>query len=373
MTPKTGSTSGVANAASGMQVVEGGPGGAGPPWDVPFNRLRARHFTDAGGPVIDRVNVWLVFWGTAWTRTPPPTPSWNDLAADVELILHSPYLSRLRQYRGSLGYESRFDEGVLGGAFAADTPTGSGPSQSPADPPANFTNDDVNTSSDIVGTLVANLITSPSPRLPDPDSDPNLLYIVIAPSDPSLGGSSNGAHFYRAIPPFQSNAHIAWLKWGTNADVLTAVLSHELVEAITDPEGDAIVGVAGTCSNPNSWCEIGDVCENQFVTLPNGVTVQAYWSDADSACIVPTAWPWWYRPPFSQRITDVIALFLAIYGGDPSPFGGRSEAVRDAATLRLLASLAGSLPAEDSEEIRAALGPIADRVARELGSELRST
>jgi len=355
MKPKTESAGGVARAALGVEVVEAGPGGAGPPWDLPSNRLR--RFTDNGGPVIDRVNVWLVFWGTAWTRHPPPNPSWRDLADDVGLILHSPYLSKLRQYRSSLGYADRSEEGVLGGVIAVDT------TQSPADPPANFTDDDV-------ATLIANLITSPLPtfRLPNPDSDPNLLYIVITPSDPSLGTTSNGKHFARTLPPFTARAHIAWLKWGTDPTILTAVLSHELVEAITDPEGDAIVGVAGTCGDPNSWCEIGDVCENNFVTLAPGVKVQKYWSDADSACIVPTVWP--YTAPF-KWITDVIALFLAIYGGDPSPFGGRSQAVREAATVRLLSSLASSLPAEESKQIEAALRPIADRVARELGSELR--
>jgi hypothetical protein len=52
-------------------------------------------------------------------------------------------------------------------------------------------------------------------------------------------------------------------------------MSHELVETITDPEG-------------NAWgpIEIGDVCIPLNDWL-DGVYVQSYWSNVDGACVMP--------------------------------------------------------------------------------------
>jgi hypothetical protein len=49
----------------------------------------------------------------------------------------------------------------------------------------------------------------------------------------------------------------------------------------TDPESDAWT-VTGNQ-------EIGDVCNGVDQTL-NGVTVESYWSAADNACLIPTAY-----------------------------------------------------------------------------------
>src|SRR5205085_12136517 len=76
-------------------------------------------------------------------------------------------------------------------------------------------------------------------------------------------------------------SHIAWVAFGSRA-FISSVFSHEVVEALTDPEGD---GVQVNPTNPSSWNEIGDVCRT--TGLVNGVTVQSYWSQTDSACVIP--------------------------------------------------------------------------------------
>src|SRR5262249_15669333 len=51
-------------------------------------------------------------------------------------------------------------------------------------------------------------------------------------------------------------ARMMWVQYGTRAAV-SAVFSHELVEASTDPEGN---GIQVNPSNPSNWNEIADVC-----------------------------------------------------------------------------------------------------------------
>jgi hypothetical protein len=81
---------------------------------------------------------------------------------------------------------------------------------------------------------------------------------------------------------------LAWIgnPGGAGAvDAITTTFSHELVEACTDPETTANPTWRQTpCSVPTQ-CEIGDVCSS--VARIYGVQVQAYWSQADSSCVIP--------------------------------------------------------------------------------------
>ena len=42
-------------------------------------------------------------------------------------------------------------------------------------------------------------------------------------------------------------------------DRVTGTTTHELVEALTDPEGSAVLGIPGTCRQ-GGWCEIAVIC-----------------------------------------------------------------------------------------------------------------
>ena len=67
-----------------------------------------------------------------------------------------------------------------------------------------------------------------------------------------------------------------------------SVSSHELVEAVTDPQ----VGIATSLSYPLGWYdatngEIGDICNQQHGTINSGgqtFTVQLEWSNSEGAC-----------------------------------------------------------------------------------------
>jgi hypothetical protein len=66
-------------------------------------------------------------------------------------------------------------------------------------------------------------------------------------------------------------------------DMTTSTFSHELVEAMSDP--DTASGWRQTPDPGGNGGEIGDVC-GQIGRL-NGVAVQSYWSNADNQCVIP--------------------------------------------------------------------------------------
>src|SRR5262249_3874592 len=79
--------------------------------------------------------------------------------------------------------------------------------------------------------------------------------------------------------------HYAWFANSGRLGQITGIMSHEAVEAATDPEGTGFLGVEGTCTGAG-WCEIADICGSTGVM--NGVTVQSYWSNRTGSCIVPS-------------------------------------------------------------------------------------
>jgi hypothetical protein len=218
-------------------------------------------FTDNGGPVIPHVRLILVFWG-AWWNTTTSVPTVGQVTDAVVNILTGPYMTSLAQYR-SIG------SGYLQSSVVISEAIGS----SPASPPSAFTNTEVE-------TLLTDMLTAG--LIPGPASDSNLLYLVMMPQGASQPGLL-GEHTY--FDYNGTNLHYGWVaNSGSSLGAVTWVLSHELVESVTDPEGSAVTGTGCTGSG---WCEIGDVC-NGNTAVVNGVTVQRYWSQFDKQCVVPS-------------------------------------------------------------------------------------
>jgi len=211
---------------------------------------------DGGGLVLTHVNVYLVYWGSAWAQN--PTPSADDITKSVASILAGPYMSALAQYRN-------VGSGTLCGNILVTT----------SDPPKTFSSDDV---SNLLKDLI-NMETVPGPN----DMD-QLLYCVIMPVGVSSDQSNViGEHFSPG-----EDILCAWVMNDGTLDSVTTLFSHELVEACTNPHGDGYqFDAPGQCSaSPINWCEIGDICEGIRDDV-NGVIVQEYWSASDSACIAP--------------------------------------------------------------------------------------
>src|ERR1700724_4093148 len=229
------------------------------------------------GPVIPAVKVYLIFWGTSWLATPRPVPYSADIINAVSTILYSPYLSKVDQYDVRLHYGHPSRRGELGGTTIVSSPVGSSGSQSPADPPNPFQDSDV-------ARLVRNLIATRT--LPSPDDELSALYVVIMPKNVS-NVTFAGEHFASSVSGNSNQAHIAWVTNNGTLSSVTTIFSHELVESVTDPEGTAVTGVPGTCSQ-SGWCEIGDICSTRGGL--NGVVGQSYWSCEDQVCVIPTSY-----------------------------------------------------------------------------------
>lgn len=243
--------SGVVAARHLLGVVAGG-GDAGP----------NTKFADNGGLILANVHVYLIFWGTTWGTSPTPTAMAVEDA--VRKILAGPYMAALAQYR-SIG------RGTLVGKTLATF----------SDPPNPFADSDVE-------NLISNRIDAGV--VPNPANDDQLLFLVIMRTGVVSNGSFIGEHSF--FTKSGRRVHYGWVTNSGNLDALTTIFSHELVESVSDPEGSAILGVAGTCSQ-TGWCEIGDVCTSSGVV--NGVRVQSYWSQLDKACIIPAGqdnWRW---------------------------------------------------------------------------------
>jgi hypothetical protein len=224
-------------------------------------------FVDNGGAVIEIVRLQLIYWGSAWGSNPPPTPTSTAITNNVTTLLSSGYMTGLAQYRDiGLGY-------LLGSVVVTSS-----------DPPNSFTDNNVS-------TFVAGLISSGV--VPNLDTDNQTLYCVIMPQGISASNSGFiGEHTYYTDGS-NRRVHFAWVTNNGTLSGITQILSHELVESCTDPEGSAILGTPGTCSG-SGWCEIGDVCESTDGVV-SGVAVQSYWSQQDKACKVfdfpPRAYP----------------------------------------------------------------------------------
>jgi hypothetical protein len=227
--------------------------------------------TDGGGRVLTDVEVILCFWGSFWSTTPAPTPSSETYRTAIEGIVTGPYLSGLRQYRG-VGQGSVIYSEI-----------------NDATSPANNYTD-----ADVVAMLTDRIQNH---GMPAPTTGHNRFYAVIAPQ----GISNSLTQFAGQHQSFTVGGVKAYYAWVDNTGSLTGgnsttkVFSHELTEALTNPDVDTSnnsILVNGTRANGSAVTndEIGDTCNGEFATVDmNGVmcSVQSYWSKSDNTCILP--------------------------------------------------------------------------------------
>jgi hypothetical protein len=215
------------------------------------------------GPLLTAVQVFTVFWGTAWQQSPA-----SDMVSNInnffDYILTSPLMDQLAEYSASgqnIGHGSR---------IGTTTRTTSDPGSSVAD-------------SDIQQLLI-NAIAGNT--LPQPGA--NTLYFVYLPTGVAVtqGGSSscqsfcgyhdnmNGQIFYAVMPSPDCKGCTGSL---AVFNALTSTSSHELCEAITDP-------VPGQGWYDQNNGEIGDICAWKTKQVGN-YTVQLEWSNSANSCI----------------------------------------------------------------------------------------
>ncbi|GLH72695.1 hypothetical protein GETHLI_11970 [Geothrix limicola] len=232
---------------------------------------------DGGGKKLRNATINLIFWGDAWTANPPPSPTLSEVVNDAASILAGPYQLRISQYGAT--------PARLGGIFVSVPGN---------NPPTHFQTSDVQ---DLITSAIA------GGALPEPDEETNdVIHCVFMPpgtnAPPNLGGLHTYANWSEvSIFPFDidinDRSHLAWVAFGSRA-FISSVFSHEVVEALSDPEGN---GIQVNPTNSSNWNEIGDVCQSTGIV--NGVTVQSYWSQSDKACVIPV------NIPLTMQITFI--------------------------------------------------------------------
>jgi hypothetical protein len=224
---------------------------------VPAPAPGTARFVDHGGPVLHAAQIHLLYWGSAWTTTGESSPTPDQITAAARSVVTGPYLTGLAEYRG-------IRPAVLRGSTVVTS----------SDPQRGFHDDEV---SDFLNAQLDARV------VPAPDPDNQTLYIVVLPVGVSAGGDSAefaGEHSY--YTRHGQRIHFAWTADSGSLAAATWILSHELVESLTDPDGSAILGVSGTCEQ-GGWCEIADICPGTAVV--NSVAVDPYWSERAHACV----------------------------------------------------------------------------------------
>jgi hypothetical protein len=214
--------------------------------------------SDNGGPLITTPNVVLILWGAGWGGA--QTPSIGTVQNAANVALSDRYLGDLRSYWPTFGG---------GSIYGTYTITSSSPA-------ANFTNAQVR-------TMITNNINAGV--LPRPTAAGNLLYMCVTQSgstDPAEG--LGGEHTY-AFDNLNNLFHYGWTINDGNIDTVSTVFSHELVEAMTDPEGNSI---QVNPRNASSWNEICDGTAQSYAARINNVKLQSYWLQSKNAYVIGT-------------------------------------------------------------------------------------
>jgi hypothetical protein len=225
----------------------------------------------------------VIFSGSYW-NSKPGLQDRTTLLNSTQSILSGPYLSGLTQY-GS-------DGTAIFGKSWTDTAT------VPSNPTASALQSFLQTS-----------ITRNSAFPGGNDAQHAPIYIVV--SDPASSAQYNGGwnapRFYERLVNFEpaglEKIHMVWI--GTSStvngtvvfkDAYTLTLSHELAETISDPDVHGIQ-VNPPSSLPTSLLSPGGNQVGDFEPEPDGGKhygyrlnndlVQPYWSNQDSAFIVP--------------------------------------------------------------------------------------
>jgi hypothetical protein len=223
-----------------------------------------------GGPLLRNVEVETLYYGQAWSSDQSLQQQARALDTYLAFITGSSYMDILAQY------------GVGHGTFQDHD-------FNPSNPPQWGTVDDSQIEQMLAGEIEQGHLRAP---------DGNRLYVVFAPpGDVVTAGSDDsvnnflGYHsafqvsglgnIYYAVIPYASSPN-ATISGMTTFQQHTIVLSHELAEAVTDPDTqtgwfDDAQGVAG---------EIGDLAVGRFGVF-GGYMVQAEWSNQANGPVLP--------------------------------------------------------------------------------------
>jgi hypothetical protein len=242
----------------GFTSISCGPGGkpaAGAPaaFGPTFSRIST-------GPLAN-IQVNLVFWGGFWKDN----PLGGQVVAAIQNLMAGPYMTHLAQY----GVHRGIVRGVI---WVTDS-----------EPQTPF-----NTGN--VGTFVIDQIDKDN--LPEPDDGgPNLYAVIMPPTSTFVTAGITGVNGtitwkdYDLLDVDNDPAHFCWSGCDASLNFTTRAFSHELVEAVTDPDSNGVRWIG--CPQGKQSCQIADPCQS-MCDFVHGVNAWGYWSEIEQTCVVPT-------------------------------------------------------------------------------------
>ncbi len=224
----------------------------------------APQLTYRGGPLITTVQVFTVFWGSAW-QTAAQSALVTEINHFFDFILTSSLLDQMAEYSVP-AYPIGHGKHI--GTATITTPR---------------------LRRSVSDTAIRHMLQqeiSTNAAFPQPTL--NTIYFVYLP--PGVTISQGGGRSCMTFCGYHDNIHdqiiyaampypgCTGCAHGLSVpDALTAASSHELCEAVTDP-----IPGQGWYDDANG--EIGDICAWQTKTL-GGFTVQLEWSNKANACV----------------------------------------------------------------------------------------
>jgi hypothetical protein len=233
------------------------------PRAAPAVAAAAPHLTYRNGPLLTAVQVFTVFWGSAWQQAPN-----SDLLKRInqffDFILTSQLIDQLGEY------------GVPGQAIGHGSRIGTTSVTSPV--PGVSVQD----------SAIQQLLQQEIDAGTLPATNRNTLYFVFLPDGVQVvqGNGASCKVFCGYHDSFGSNVYYAVMPYpGCSGctgglavfDALTSTISHELCESITDP-------MPGQGWYDDNNGEIGDICAWKTRTLGN-YAIQLEWSNQAGSCI----------------------------------------------------------------------------------------
>jgi Bacterial Ig-like domain (group 3) len=220
-----------------------------------------------GGPLLQHVQVESVYYGTPWTTDAGLQQQISQVDGFLQYFTSSPYMSVLQQYNVSPG-------------------TFTGHDVVAQDPAGGQTIDD----SQIRAALDSEIASS---KVPTPSANQLYVFFTAPGVVVTQNGQSSAADFAGYHDVFTDSAGdtvyyavVPYPNGGVSSQPLTTlqqdtlVLSHEVSEAVTDPD------------TQTGWFdaqqqEIGDLAQGTSGLL-HGYVVQGVWSQADGRVVVPS-------------------------------------------------------------------------------------
>jgi hypothetical protein len=256
------------------------------------------HLTYSGGKVLSNVQVTQVLYGSGTYQSEVSGTGALSIASFYTGVTNSAHFDWLSEYNTSINAvngQPGTNQVIGRGSFAGQRTI------SPLAARNGSTITDASIQAELKAQITAGVLAMPNA---------NTLLAVHFPVGKTItsGGSSSGVDFcayhgtvapagsipqfyYSVLPDFTTGGMASGCGSGTRYQNETSVSSHELIEAVTDPE----VGLAGALNNPpiawydNTNGEIGDICNHQHATVVGGdgvtYTVQNEFSNVYNDCI----------------------------------------------------------------------------------------